>query len=291
MLLVAALGPLIPGFLSGANFANLLAYLLPLFIAATGMTFVMIAGGIDLSLTATIALTSVTGATWMTGAKLPVAAGICGMLLLGAVIGAVNGMIITRLRLPAFIVTLASMMFIGGFAVWLTQSNNIDQLPPGFLAIGQVLPITLSITLGLALSAHFVLQRTCYGKWLCALGQNRVAAHISGVPVDAVTTAAYVASGLCAALASIILTGRLETASPVLGREMLLDIIGATVIGGVSLFGGRGKITWTLFGVLFLATLDNALNLLNLSQFSITMAKGAGILLAATVDAFRQRFK
>lgn len=290
VLLMAAFGPFIPGFLSGANFLNLLAYLLPLFVAAIGMTFVMISGGIDLSLTAIIALTSIVGGSWMTNGRFPVMVGIGGMLLVGGAIGAMNGIIITRLRLPAFIVTLASMMFIGGFAVWFTQSKNIDRLPHGFLTIGQTLPITLSITFVVALSAHFILQRTYYGKWLCALGQNHVAAYISGVPVNALTVSAYVVSGLCAGLTSIILTGRLETASPVLGREMLLDIIGATVIGGVSLFGGKGKITWTFFGVLFLATLDNALNLLNLSQFSITIAKGAGILLAATADALRQRF-
>lgn len=124
----------------------------------------------------------------------------------------------------------------------------------------------------------------------CLTGQNATAARISGVPVRAMTFSAYVASGCCAALASVILTGRLETGSPVLGREILLDIIGATVVGGTSLFGGKGKIAWTFFGVLFLTVLDNALNLLSLSQFSITMTKGAVILFAAVLDATRRRF-
>jgi ribose/xylose/arabinose/galactoside ABC-type transport system permease subunit len=139
-------------------------------------------------------------------------------------------------------------------------------------------------------AAHLVLQRTVYGRWLYAVGQNSTAALISGVPVVKVAFAPYVISGFCAGLASILLTGRLETGSPVLGREILLDIIGATVVGGTSLFGGRGKILWTFFGVLFLALLDNALNLLNLSHFSITIAKGTVILLAAVLDALRQRY-
>ena len=122
------------------------------------------------------------------------------------------------------------------------------------------------------------------------VGQNAIAARISGVPVNGVIIGAYAFSGFCAALASVLLMGRLETGSPVLGREILLDVIGATVVGGTSIFGGKGKVAWTFFGVLFLTVLDNALNLLNMSQFSITIAKGIVILLAAVLDATRQRF-
>ena len=292
ILLLAVLAPFTPGLLDRANLLNILGYLLPLFIVAIGMTVVMITGGIDLSVTAVIALTSVVGATIMTGHDRPTGAlaGVFAMLLLGAGIGAINGAIVTLLRLPAFIVTLASMMFLSGFAVWLTQSKNIYNLPASFLSLGQRLPITLAATVLVAGVAHLLLQRTVYGRWLYAVGQNATASHISGVPVRTVTCAAYVVSGLCAALASVMLTARLETGSPVLGREILLDVIGATVVGGTSLFGGRGKIAWTFFGVLFLTVLDNALNLLNLSQFSITIAKGCVILLATVLDAVRNRF-
>jgi ribose/xylose/arabinose/galactoside ABC-type transport system permease subunit len=290
ILILVTVAPFTPGLLSQANLLNIFSYLLPLLIVAIGMTLVMITGGIDLSVTSIIALTSVVGAKLMTTSSQPAAIGIIAMLTLGASIGAANGAIITLLRLPAFIVTLASMMFVSGFAVWFTQSKNIDQLPRSFLAIGQRLPIAATLAIVVAAFTAFYLRKTIYGRWLYAVGQNATAAHISGIPVRRVTVAAYVSSGLCAAIASIILTARLETASPVLGREMLLDIIGATVIGGISLFGGKGKISWTFFGVLFLVTLDNALNLLNLSQFAITITKGAGILLAATLDALRQRW-
>ena len=290
LLLVIVLAPFTPGLLTQSNLLNILTYLLPLLVVAIGMTLVMITGGIDLSVTSIIALTSVMGATVMTSGLKSATLGIATMLAIGAGIGAVNGAMITLLRLPAFIVTLASMMFVSGFAVWFTQSKNIDQLPHVFLNVGQKLPIAATLTLIVALTGWFFLQKTIYGRWLYAVGQNAVAAHISGVPVRIVTFVAYVSSGICAALASVILTARLETASPVLGREMLLDIIGATVIGGISLFGGKGRIAWTFFGVLFLVTLDNALNLLNLTQFAITITKGCGILFAATLDALRQRW-
>ena len=292
VILFVCLAPFTPGLASSATLLNILSYVLPLFVVALGMTLVMITGGIDLSVTSIIALTSVAGATVMSGHSdsATLVLGLATMLGLGAAVGALNGAAITLLRLPPFIITLASMMFFSGFAIWFTQSKNIYNLPGPFLSIGKDLAVALPIVLILALGAHLLLQRTAYGRWFYASGQNPVAARISGVPVTGVIFSAYVASGLCAALASIMLTGRLETGSPVMGRELLLDIIGATVVGGTSLFGGKGKVAWTFFGVLFLALLDTALNLLNLSQFSITIAKGSVILLAAILDATRQRF-
>jgi ribose/xylose/arabinose/galactoside ABC-type transport system permease subunit len=290
ILFFVALAPFTPGLATQASFLNILGYLLPLFIVAVGMIIVMIGGGIDLSVTSIIALTSVVGAKLIVENGAVTFVGVTAMLLLGAGIGAINGAIVAWLRLPAFIVTLASMMFLSGFAIWLTQSKNIYGLPSSFLALGQKLPIALATTIALAVVTHLFLRHTLYGRWLYATGQNATAAHISGVPVRRMIFATYVVSGCCAALASVMLTGRLETGSPVLGREILLDIIGATVVGGASLFGGKGKIAWTFFGVLFLALLDNALNLLSLSQFSITIAKGAVILFAAVLDANRRRF-
>jgi ribose transport system permease protein len=290
VLLFLGLVPFTPGLATTANLANILTSLLPLFVVAVGLTLVMITGGIDLSVTSIIAVTSVVGTRLMTTGGMETGTGIAAMLLLGTAIGAFNGAMIAFLRLPAFIITLASMMFLSGYAVWLTQSKNIFGLPATFLALGNRMPLALGATSLVAVGAHLLLRRTVYGRWIFAVGQNSTAAHISGVPVRATTLAVYAASGFCAALASIILTGRLETGSPVLGREILLDVIGATVVGGTSLFGGKGRIEWTFFGVLFFAVLDNALNLLNLSQFSITIAKGSVILLAAVLDALKTRF-
>ena len=151
--------------------------------------------------------------------------------------------------------------------------------------------IVLLVASTLAGFAEFMLARSLFGRWLHAVGYNARAAFVSGVPVDRVITGAYVVSGVLAAAASVLYTARLETASPVLGQRMLLDVLGATVIGGTSLFGGKGKVVWTLFGALFLTLLDNGLNLIGLSHFSIMMVKGAVIVLAALLDATRNRLE
>jgi ribose transport system permease protein len=200
-----------------------------------------------------------------------------------------NGVSVSMLRMPAFIVTLTTMMFVSGFAVWLTKSKNIGSLPGTFTVMGNNLWISLPLTLVIAMFAHVMLNRSLFGRWLYAVGHNSRAAFVSGVPVAGITCSAYVVSGVCAALTSVLLTGQAETGSPVLGRNLLLDVIGATVIGGTSLFGGKGKVLWTLFGVLFLKLIDNSLNLLNLSDWDIRMVKGGVILFAALMDAVRNR--
>jgi ribose/xylose/arabinose/galactoside ABC-type transport system permease subunit len=288
--------PFTPGLASPQNLANILSSMLPLLVVATGQTFVLITGGIDLSVTSIIALASVTGAGVMNsdsgllrGSALAVPAGIGAMLLVGLVLGLINGGAVVRFKMPPFIVTLTTMMFFSGFAVWMTQSQNIFNLPGVFNAIGGRTSSTFVTALAVTGAAHLVLSRSLFGRWLYAVGHNSRTSLISGVPVGRVILFAYVTSGLCAAVASVLYTGRLETGSPVMGQRILLDIIGATVIGGTSLYGGKGKVVWTVFGVLFLTLLDNSMNLLNLSHFTIMMSKGGVILAAALMDTIRNR--
>lgn len=292
----ALVAPFTPGFATVENGGNLLAAYLPILVVALGQTLVLIAGGIDLSVTAIIGLASITGAlaingdtAWLAGHALAAPAGVVLMLALGAAIGAGNGLAITWFRMPPFIVTLAGMMAFGGLAVWLTGAKSVNRLPAAFNALGGTTAITCLIVVSVAAFIHLMLSRSLFGRWLYAVGHNARAAHLSGVPVAGVVVAAYVASGTLAGVAAVLLTGQAETGSPVLGQRILLDVIGATVIGGTSLFGGRGKVLWTVFGVLFLKLVDNSLNLLNLSIFTITMVKGALILLAAVLDAVRHR--
>lgn len=292
-----AMWPFTPGLAAPENLANIATAMLPLLIVAVGQTFVLISRGIDLSVTSTIALASVVGALvmnadtgWLRGGVFAVPAGLVAMLAVGALLGLVNGAAITRLRMPPFIVTLTTMMFVSGLAIWVTQSKNIFGLPAAFNAIGTRALPAFAVTLVVAVVAHLTLSRTLLGRWLYAVGHNERAAHVSGVPVARVTLAAYVACGVCAALASVLYTGRLETGSPTMGQRILLDVIGATVIGGTSLYGGQGKVLGTVFGVLFLTLIDNTLNLQNLSHFTIMMVKGTVILLAAVLDAMRHKF-
>ena len=303
--LVLVLGPLVPGFASAANLRNVFSSLLPLLAVAVGQTLVLITGGIDLSVTAVVALASVLGARVMTadggllaGSPLAVPVAVVVMLATGLVVGAVNGLSVARLRMPPFLATLAVMTFASGFGIWLTRSENIAGLPEGFRLLGAgslgelvPLPMPLLVVGPLALGAHVLLTRTVLGRWLFAVGGNARTARVSGVPVERVVLFAYVACAVCAAVASILYAARLETGSPVLGQRILLDVIGAVVIGGTSLFGGRGSVLGTVYGALFITLLDNSLNLMGLSSFSVLMVKGAVILAAALVDAIRERLE
>jgi ribose/xylose/arabinose/galactoside ABC-type transport system permease subunit len=193
--------------------------------------------------------------------------------------------------MPAFMVTLTSMMFLSGLAIWITQSRNLYHLPDGFVMLGSRLVPALLLAALVFGFLQLLLARSLLGRWLYAVGQNSQAAEIAGVPIRGVTIAANCASGLLAAVGSILYTGRLETASPVHGQRILLDVIGAAVLGGTSLFGGKGKLLWTLHGVLFLGLLDNGLNLVGLSHFTIMIIKGVVIVLAAALDVARTRWR
>jgi ribose/xylose/arabinose/galactoside ABC-type transport system permease subunit len=290
-----------PGFASRANLWNIFISALPLLLLATGQTVVLITAGIDLSVTATIGLTSIAGALvmsgdggWLGGHAVAAPAAVAVMLAVGALVGLFNGASVAWLRMPAFMVTLTTMMFFNGFAIWLARktvnAESIYNLPRAFLAIGAQPWIAAALAVAATLSAHLLLSRTLLGRWLYAVGHNSRASLVSGVPVARVLVTAYVISGLFAVLASILLTATLETASPNHGRALLLDVIGAAVIGGTSLFGGKGKVLWTVYGVLFLSLLGNGLNQLNFSDFMITIIKGTVILLAALLDRWRGKF-
>ena len=282
---------------------DVLLAMLPLAILVVGQTMAMLVGQIDLSMTAVMALGSVASASVMTGFAAHwgdpwmTLAGIVACLAVGLLIGLLNGACNALLRMPSFIVTLAVMMFGGGVAVWyassISDTISIGGLPKLFLTIGYgtifKIPIALILCGVVLIAAWYALSRTLAGRWVYAVGHNAQAARISGVPVQRITLAVFVASGLCAALASIIYTSRIETGLPTLGQNMLLDIVGAAVIGGVSLFGGRGNILMALGGVFFLSVLDKALQILGLSLFLVLAIKGGAILVATIIDVARRR--
>lgn len=299
-----AVWPIVPEIATWSSAYNMLTDMLPLLVVAIGQTFVLIVAGIDLSVTSIIAMASVVGASVMTvdggylgGSALAVPAGIAAFLLIGGLVGWFNGFCCTRLGMPPIIVTLTGLMFLSGAAIWFTTghsaTSSIAGLPKGFILIGQGsvygLPNALWVALAVGIIAHVLLSHTVFGRWLYAIGINRKAAEISGVPVGTAILWTFVISGVCAAIASILYTGRLETGTPVLGQRILLDIIAAVVIGGTSLAGGKGKIVWTLGGVLFLVVIDTSLKLLGMSLFVVFAVKGGVILFAAIIDAMRQR--
>lgn len=313
--------PFIPRLASFNNLANILSNIWPLLVVAVGQTVVLLVAGIDLSQTSVMAVAAVVGAAIMAtqanpllfegtplwgvllgpgggilaGSSWSVPAAILAMLLVGIAIGAFNGLAVARFNMPPFMVTLATMMFFSAFALYLTKSENIAALPEAFVTLGRggVGPIAYAfvIATALALSAHGLLKRTVLGRWIYALGLGRDTALVSGVPTRRVIVFAYAFSGFCAALAAVLYSARLEAGRPTLGSNLLLDIIGAVVIGGTSLFGGKGRVLWTFYGVFFFVVLSNTLNLLNLSYFTINMVKGGIILLAAYLDVLRSRLR
>ena len=282
---------------------DVLLALLPLSILTSSQLLVLLIGQIDLSMTAVMATSSIVSASIMTrhatelGGLGASALGVLSCLVLGASIGLFNGLCSTLLRIPSFIVTLAVMMAGNGAAVWyastVSDTTSIGGLPDTFRAIGYGtvvgIPIALVLSIVVLALIHHVLSRTVAGKWLYAVGHNSEAARISGVPIRGLTIAAFVASGMGAALAAVIYTSRIETGTPTLGQNMLLDIVGAAVIGGVSLFGGRGSIWMALTGAVFLCILDKSLQLFGFSLFIVLAVKGCAIVLAAIIDAARSR--
>lgn len=331
--------PFLPVLAQPQNLSNLLSNTWPLLVVATGQTFVLIIAGIDLSQGSVMALVSVVGAAVMATAASPqvlassplwgtvlsegggllgghpaaVPAAILAMLFVGGLIGLFNGVAVARFNMPPFMVTLVSLIFFSAFAIYLTQSNNIRDLPDAFVTLGKgdivslylgpqnesqiprrqiysFVTYPMVIALALAVAAHLLLSRTVFGRYVYAIGANRKAAEVSGVPTRRVIILVFMLSSLCATVASILYSARLEAGRPTLGGgTFLLDIIGATVIGGTSLFGGKGKVFWTFFGVLFFVLLSNSLNLMNLSSFHIDMVKGGVILAAALSDVARRR--
>jgi ribose transport system permease protein len=239
----------------------------------------------------------------LSGSAWAAPAAIAAMLLVGAAMGLFNGIAVAKWKMPPFMVTLITMFFFGGLAIYATRSENIGNLPAGFVAIGTggvwtvalergmavLLPYSLFVAAPLALVAQAFLTRTVWGRWFYAVGINREAARVSGLPTGGVTIAAYVLSGVFAAIGSVLYTARLGNARPTLGDTMLLDIIAAAVIGGISLYGGRGKVSGAVFGVLFFVLLSNALNQMNLSFYTVNIVKGMAIAAAAMLDAWRKR--
>lgn len=329
----------IPSLAEPRNLSNQLLNVWPLLAVAVGQTFVLIIAGIDLSQGSIMAITSVVGAAVMTtavdpllfektplwglflketggvlaGNALAVPLAVVVMLLLGTLIGFFNGAAVTYFKMPPFMVTLVSLIFFSAFAIYLTQSQNISNLPEEFLQLGEgdivsvyfgekaepeikrrdILPLVtypMIIAVGLAAAGQFILRRTVFGRYIYAIGTNRKAAEISGVPTRRVIILVFMFSGFCAAVASILYSARLAGGRPTVGGgNLLLDIIGATVIGGTSLSGGKGKVTYTFFGVIFFVLLLNTLNSMRLSAFHIDAVKGVIILVAAMLDVTRTR--
>ena len=250
------------------------------------MTFVILTGGIDLSVGSIVGLSGVLCADLMArghGVGTSVVIGV----LSGMAIGAVNGLAVTRLRVPPFVVTLAMMLVARGAAFKYTDARTISGLPSGFAALSSGVAAILIMGVVFAL-AWLALMRTPFGRHVYATGGNRDAAWLSGIRIERTVTAVYVISGLCAGLAGVLVASRLNAGYPRAGEFYELDAIAAVVVGGTSLFGGRGSIWGALGGAFFVGVLNNGLNLYRVSTHDQLIVKGVVLLLAASLDRWRR---
>ncbi|UKS57717.1 ribose ABC transporter permease [Exiguobacterium acetylicum] len=278
-----------PDFLTLNNLFNILRQVSINALIAFGMTFVILTGGIDLSVGSILALSSAFVAGLMTDGTSALIAVLAG-LIVGAVMGALNGMVISLGKVAPFIATLATMTIFRGLTLVYTDGKPITGLSQGgwFELFGRgyfwIFPVPV-LTMLLAFAVlYFILKKTTFGRYTYAIGGNEEAAKLMGIQVNKVKIMIYSLSGLMAALAGIILTSRLNSAQPTAGTSYELDAIAAVVLGGTSLSGGRGWIVGTLIGALIIGTLNNGLNLLGVSSFFQLVVKGLVILFAVLAD-------
>jgi ribose transport system permease protein len=291
--LCVVVGVLEPKFLSAGNLAGVARQTAVITIIAMGMTVVMVAGGIDLSVGSVMALAGVVGALAMAGGAPPFA-GVLTALAAGAACGLANGFGVAALRIPPFIVTLGSMGVYRGVALLVTDGKAVVGLPRsfGYLAEGNlfgVLPVPLLMVVAVALLTHFLLSGTRAGRYCYAVGSNVEAARYAGVRVSRYQIMFYVFLGALAGLAGAVESARLVTGQPTAGEGYELRVIAAVVIGGGSLSGGQGSVVGTIVGALIMGVLSNGANLLGISSFTQQIVIGAVIVLAVTFDEFQRR--
>jgi len=257
-------------------------------ILAIGVTFVIIAGGIDLSLGSVVALTGVAAASFAHPGAYPLIVPLLMGLLTGVLAGVINGLTITLGKVAPFIVTLGMMTMTRGLALVWSDGRPVTNLSPAFNFIGGgdllYIPVPILLFVLVIIVAYILLNYTTAGRYIYAVGGNEQAARASGIRVNAVKMFAYIICSGLAALAGIVLAARITTGQPNAGVAYELDAIAAVVIGGTSLLGGRGTVTGTVIGVLIIGVINNGLDLLNVSSYYQQIIKGVIIIGAVLID-------
>jgi ribose transport system permease protein len=275
------------GFLTVENLSNIARQTAMVSVMAFGMTFVLSAGEIDLSIGAVVALSSMVVAVLLRETSPLVA--IPGALIVGIVVGIANGLLTTKLRIPAFLVTLGTMSIVVGMARLITDLEPVPITNEWYIfwfgsgSVGPI-PVLMLWTAALLVVFHVLLRHTPFGRQVLATGGNRTAARFSGIRTDRIKTATFVLMGLMASVAGMLFAGRLAGARYTLGEAELMTVIAATVIGGTSMFGGRGSVVGALVGSLLMGTLNNGLLLLGLSVSEQLIARGVIIILAVALS-------
>ncbi|HWO96553.1 MAG TPA: ABC transporter permease [Bacillus sp. (in: firmicutes)] len=292
VLLSVTLSILSPYFLTTDNLLSIALQTAIIAILALGQVYVIISGGIDLSVGSILALSGVVSAQLLV-AGWPTALAIAAGVLAGALLGFINGLVITKGKLPPFIVTLGMMGVARGLSLVLTDGLPVSGLPETFTKLGNetifYIPIPVIFLIIVGIIATFILSRTIFGRYVYSIGSNEEAAQLSGINVSFHKLMIYVVCGLLSGLAGVLLTARLVSAQPSAGMGYELDAIAAVVIGGASLIGGVGTVGGTIIGAFIMGVLRNGLNLLNVSPFWQQIAIGVVIVLAVYLDQMRRK--
>lgn len=289
-----------PTFLKPSNLLNIANQIAVIAIVAIGMTIVIITGGIDLSVGSLIALSAVACTLLIRECCGGVEAGAWAMLVCAALsivicglVGAFTGVMIVYIRTPPFIATLSMMLMASGVAYLLTRGESVYQVPEQFVWLGRdadmlKLPNSVLLMLLLYLMAHVVMSKTVLGRYLYAVGGNREAARLSGVPVNRVLLFAYVTCAMLAGLGGVIMASQLKSGAPAYGQMYELYVIAAVVVGGASLAGGEGNMLGTLIGAFTIAVIQNGMNLTNIESYTQKVVLGMVILMAVVIDTIRR---
>jgi ribose/xylose/arabinose/galactoside ABC-type transport system permease subunit len=294
LLIVIALSIASPVFFSSRNLFNILRQTSVNGIIAVGMTFVIIAGGIDLSVGAIVALSAVVSASFGHHGQ-PVFLAFLAGIATGLACGAINGILVGRFGVASFIVTLGSMTILRGLSLVITQGKPVIDLSTEFAAVAGNyvfhVPVPVLIFVLVVLMGFFILGFTRYGRYVYGVGGNELAARVSGINSRFIIGFTFVISGVLAALAGVVLASRVQTGSPVAGIGYELDAIAAVVIGGTSLSGGVGSIFGTFVGCLIIGVMSNGLDLLNVTSYFQQIVKGVAIILVVLFDKRMNRVR
>jgi ribose/xylose/arabinose/galactoside ABC-type transport system permease subunit len=280
-------------FLSSRNIVNIMRQISINAIIATGMTFVIITGGIDLSVGSILAVSAVVSAYMVKHLGVPIPLVMIISIVAGGLCGLCNGLIISRLNVPPFISTLAVMTAGRGLAYRIADGRPIVDLSESFLKIGRgkflSIPNPIWYMILILFIGFIILQKTKFGRFVYYIGDNEEAARVSGISVKGVKTIVYTLAGLCAGFGGVILCSRINSGQPQAGLTYELDAIAAVVIGGTSLSGGIGSIGGTIIGAVIIGIIYNGMNLLNVSPFNQMIAMGLVILGAVILDMYSSK--
>ena len=304
-ILVVILSVLRPNFLSAFNLFNVMRQISFIGILAVGMTFVILTAGIDLSVGSILAFSGIVCASVAKGSRSLLEGGVTdsggvrvliaalAAILVGVIIGLLQGSLVARAGIPAFIVTLGGLGAWRGATLLWSDGQPISSFSSDFKFWGQgfigPLPVPVIFYLAMVIIGQIILKYTQYGRWIYALGGNPEASRLSGLNVKMLTTSVYVISGFCAGLAGFLLTSRLNSAEQVAGQGYELQAIAAVVIGGTSLFGGQGGMIGTLIGAMLIGVLNNGLVILNVSPYYQQIVIGAIIVFSVYIDQVAKR--